>query len=801
MARIWALLLPLQATSPAKTSTPSPSTFIQPPIPSAQQNFQLQLQGPFTLTPDGVYHISGGISITYMGTTMSADRMDGSFQNGFLFSGNARIERAGVFATADTIFFYPPDGSYRLGNPHGVLSPSLFNGSVYSPIYLQGGNVEGNQYGYLFAQNLSSTTCEQTPAHYQLRIGTAELVPYQRLTLRKVSVFFFGVKLITLPEIVVPLNRRLPKRPRSNYLPEFGQNLDEGYFARFPYAFTEGRDAAGLIRLDVTQKRGIGYRFEQEYLAGKQPPLGASPNTSYSTGNGVIVSAYGYGSISPRLPRLGTGLGPTNGGLFTLQGYLSQGFNTNFSASFKHQQSIGSYNRFALDAELQRNSYSLGSRVISYDSQATRFDFAHADPLHGVDADLNLSLATNFSPGFFNRQINGSLRQSFLFGSSSSTHNSLSLNLSLSDLVSGGSGFSQKSERLDSDFNFQHDAREYSLALVANASTPIGTQTGGGSFGTLEKLPELKMDVNTYRFRGGWLRNLPATLQLGVGQYSEPGSEVTTDRVLLGLNTQPITLLKGRTELVTSAGFEQRFYGDGAAEYRVHDEAHLRQHIGGRSGFDINYVYDQPEGATPFYFDQLRRSHNISFEGGYLDDPHFQLTARVGYDLSGVSGSLPWQSLSTRLMWRPSPSVRFDATQVYDPNRGRFFALVNQLRIRGKNDLGIDILANIDPQQPGLLKKLTQVNTQFSLPLGRSWRINGLYLFSGLTGTFTGQNIEVVHDWDCMELSLSYTNNVGGFRPERAFFLAIHIKAFPFFRAFGYGPAGQALGPGVGSLY
>ncbi|CCW34495.1 hypothetical protein CTKA_00485 [Chthonomonas calidirosea] len=800
LLKLWALFAPLQASPPVSSSTPPPSAFFHPPSPPPQQPFQIHLQGPFSISPDGVYHVSGGISISYLGTTISADRMDGSFKNGFLFSGNARIERNGISATADTIFFYPPDGSFRLGNPHGMLTPSLFNGNIYSPIFLKGQELEGNQSGYLFGQSLSATTCTLPTPHYQLQIGSAELIPYQKLTLRKVSIFFFGVKLLTLPELVIPLNQRLPKRPRTNYLPEFGQNIDEGYFARFPYAFAEGRDAAGLIRLDVTQKRGIGYRFEQEYLAGKQTTQTTPTNEAYSADNGVLVSAYGYGSIGNRLPRLGTGLGPTNGGLFSLQGYLSQGFNTNFSASFKHQQNIGSNNRIAIDSELQRNSYTFGTGTVSYDTQTTRFDFNHTDPLHGTDGDLTLNLATSFSPGFFSRQLTGSLKQDFLFGSSGSTHNSLSFDLELSDLLSGGSGLSSKSERLDENFSYQHDSREYALSLVANGSTPIGVQTGG-TFGVLQKLPELKMDVNTYRFRGGWLQKLPATLELGVGQYSEPGSEVNTDRVLLGLNTQPITLLTGRTELTTALGFEQRFYGDGAAQYRLHDDMHLRQHIAGRSGFDIDYVYDQPEGATPFYFDQLRRSHYLSFDGGYLDDPHFQFTARVGYDLTHSPGTLPWQSLSTRLMWRPTPSVRFDATQVYDPNRGRFFALVNQLSLRGKNDFGLDILANIDPQQPGIRRKITQLNTQFSIPIGRAWRINGLYLYNGLTGSFTAQNLQIIHDWDCLEMSLTYTNNVGGFRPERAFYLSIRITAFPFFRAFGYGPAGQALGTGIGSLY
>ena len=214
----------------------------------------------------------------------------------------------------------------------------------------------------------------------------------------------FGVKLITIPYIVIPLDQKPPKRAhRPSYFPEFGQNVQEGYYGRFPYEFPIGQDAASYVQVSATQKLGERLRFEQEYLAGKQARAfdtsgygfggGYSGSGSLSSDpGGAFTSAYGYGNIGPRLPQLGTGLGPASGGLFTIQGYTSSGFNRNFTTSFRHQQGIGSDNRFGFSTELTKQSYLVSS---GQTTQNTRFDLAHDDSVHGVNLLGSINIQTN----------------------------------------------------------------------------------------------------------------------------------------------------------------------------------------------------------------------------------------------------------------------------------------------------------------------------------------------------------------------------------------------------------------------
>lgn len=794
--------LPVVGNAQALPPAPRVARFGAPPEPTP---LKVKTTGSYTLGPNGEVMVRGSVILHYLGFTLTADRLDGNFRNELVFTGDATITGHGIEAAADAIRFRPSDLSYELDGAHGLLMPSLFNDRISQPIHLLGGLFQGDAAGDALARELTATTCDEQHAHYVVNVGGAELTPHKKLVLRRVSIVFFGFKLITLPTITVPLDKRPVRRPRSNYLPEIGQNPVDGYFARFPFTYALGETAAGLLRLDLTQNNGIGYRIEQEYLAGKQPRGGAQYGRNNTMGgSGVYVSAYGYGNTPVGLPSLGSGLGPVSGGLLAVQGYLSSGYGRNFTATLNHQQSIGGSTRVSLNEQLQHNSGFVGTGSGGSYTQTTRLNLDHNDATHGDSGSLSLSLNTNSSPGFSTSQFTGALSQTFRTGQGTlSNQVSYSLNLShtLSASTLGGTTTYNRTAQLVSQLQIQHVANDYQYTLSANGDTPIGPQTGGRFGGGLEKLPELLVDTDTLTYKGGWLHKIPTQFQFGFGRYSEPGSNVNTDRILLGMNIEPFRVMKGRTEIVTGGGIEQRLYGDGAAQYLVHDETRLRQHLLGRSGIDIDYQYSQPEGATPFLFDQLRKTHYITAQAGYLEDRHFQLTAGVGYDLSGASQSNPWQTLTTRLMWRPVRDFRFDSTQTFDPNTGKFYSVNNLFRFRGPHDMALDLLTNIDPQEPGIRRKFTQINTQFTLPFNQEWRVLGLFRYSGLTNTFDSENLQLVRTWDCLTASLTYSRTTGGFRPDQSIFFTITLNAFPYSRAFAGGPFGQSMGTGIGSVY
>lgn len=793
---------PLASPQPPAPQEPTAETSRTSPVP---QTPQITIHSESGLEMDGTYVRARLVTISYIGATITADRAEGDLNQEIVLSGNAKIVSRGLTSYADAIHFFPKDRSYHLENPRGVLDPETLRNQVLEPFRVRGNSIRGNRAGYGLGQHLDATPCIEQRPHYEMRIRSAELIPNRRLTLKRVALYFFGQKLIVLPSLVIPLDRRETSRLRADYLPEFGRNINEGYYARFPYAFAVGSAAASFLRLDITEKRGLGYRVEQEYSVGKQDSSFDTANvgnnagprfdfTNLAGGSGAVVSAYGYGNASARLARLGTGLGPTNGGLFAMQGYFGDGLSRNFNASFRHQQSLDRVNRFGVSTELSRNSF---FTFTDQSSQNSRLFFNHNDPAHGVNAETSLTYATNDSGNFRTSQFTGTYRHAWEFASLGQNRNNLSLDVNLTRNINRSENRSSRTARLNSEVRFQHVSRDYSFSLQANRNLPVGPQSDNNAFGTLERFPELQFSTNSYDFQRGWLKRVPLTFDFGFGYFSEPGSNTRTSRTLLGLTLQESSLLRGNTEIVMGGGFEQRLYGDGAAQYILRNAVRLRQRLGGRSGFDLNYQYQEPAGGTSFLFDTFGRSHFLAAEGGYLDDSRFQLTARVGYDFLGASRERPWQTLSTRMMWRPNNHTRLDVLATYDPNTSRFFAVTQSLRLRGRNDFALDVLARYDPAQG----RFSQVNGQFDLPFGRSWRVAGLLRYNGFNGRFESTNLQLTHRWDCMEASLTYTETPLGFRNEQQLFFSIRLTAFPFFRSFGRGPAGNALGPGLGELF
>ncbi len=778
----------------------------QTPAGPYKPTIHFNAPGTAHLSPDGQVKVRGGIVVHYQDYTLSSNDLDGNLKGTLTFTGNAHIEGSGISASADLIRFRPSDKHFALFNVYGSLKPSLFNNQILQPVNIRGGNLYGDSFGDFVGDDITTTTCIEPHPHYDLHIAHVTVIAHKKIVLHRVSITLFNVKLITLPTLTIPLVNRLPNRPRVSYFPEFGQNQVEGYYVHIPYEYAVGDRAAGLVQLNLTQKLGPGYRLEQEYAVGKQQ-RGNEYSQGNAAGDGVLLNAYGYGNAPHGLQQLGTGLGigPTNGGLIAIQGYFGSGYGSNFTASIKHQQSIGGSNHIAFDEEIQRNSGFVGNGIGGSYTQTTSFQANHNDAVHGNSSSLSLNLNTNSSSNYTTAQLASNLTQTYQFDSKGSTSNSLTYALNFTHLLSTtGSGIAasvSRTAQLNSSFTLEHIARDYQYTLDANDTTAIGPQTGGNFGGSLEKLPELTVDTDTISYKRGWLRHIPTDFTFGYGMYSEGSSNVNTDRFLMAFNLQQLELLKGHTEIVTQGGVEQRFYGDGAAEYRVHDITRLRQHLLGRSGIDLTYTYDQPEGATPFLFDQLRRSHYITMQAGYLEDSHFQLTAGTGYDLSGQSGSNPWQVLTTQMMWHPNNTFRLDTTQTFNPNTGHFYSLTNLLRFRGPHNLAIDIASDIDPNEPGIRRKLTSLSTQFSIPFGRNWRILGLLQYNGLTNLIQSSNLQITHNWDCLTASLTYTNTQGGFAPQNSIFFTISLTAFPVQRAFARGPLGQSLGAGTGGAF
>lgn len=756
---------------PAAGPPGAPSLQAPPPPDQMEVNGETwQLRADDTI-------VGTNVTITYGEYTLTGGHLEGNVDRELVLTGNPTLTFRGQTLTGDVVRFSPPSRSYRIENLHTALTPEFLHGRLLTPLYLSADEVYGTRRQPIFGSVVDATTCLYPDPHYFIRSGGVKVEPGKRAILKHASIYLFGHRLLTLGTLVIPLDQR-PRQLRYSHLPYVGRSADEGWFAKSTFDYILADRAPGLLRFDLMQKKGVGLGVDQAWNLLK------------------AAGAFALYAI------------PTGGSTKNLTGRLS------------NRQNIGGGQTLTLDNDFQQNSYLALPGTTTFNTR-----FGYARNWQGASTTLNLSRMANDSGGS-------------QFSGATSTHNyaanfgqtlqlgqtgTVSFNADYSRFTTANFGtkdpttgavtgaFAQRTEQLSTRFEADQRASNYTLQLVANKNIPVGQRTGQSFFSGLEKLPELTL--SNFRFTHGFLSDLPITFLVSAGKYSEgsfgtgtggtTGAKVVqTDRAVTGfdLNNTHFALTHS-TDLNVSGGFQQYFYGDDRyAQYILRNNTSLTQRWGRHSGVNFQYTYQKPEGSTPFRFDQQGQFHTLTADFGQLDDQRVQLTARVGYDFSAASFggvSRPWQTLSANLLLRPVAWARFQSLYSFDPNTGQMVSATGDLRLRGRSDFALDLVGRFDPR----VHKFGQVNAYLNLPIGPSWRVIALTQYNGYLGRFESRNLQIKHEWDCLEASLTYIDNPFGFRNDRQVFFTLRIKAFPFFQQFGVGQFGQAINPGVGSIY
>lgn len=722
-------------------------------------------------------HIRGRSVVIEIGEyTLTAGLVEGDTTRELVFSDNPKLTVRDATITGDTIRFDVRTKAYRIDNLRTALSPDFLQGRLLDDLYLSGETIFGRRRDPIFGELIDATTCDKPDPDYLVRGQEIEVVPGQRVVIRHATFYLWGHRIITLPTFIIPLDKR-PRRLRLSHLPQVGRSVEEGYFAKTAFDTLIANRIPGLLRLDLMEKKGVGIGTEQDWR--------------------FLRSA----------------------GALALYAIPTSGLSKNVSARFDQRQDFGGGQSITLGNDYQKNSYLALPETTNFN---TRFGYSRnvegASTLFNLSRTATDSTSTTFDltgnpikSTYRSRSYTGSLGQTLQLDPSFNM--SFNADYSRYGTSSPGAGTSrlfQQTEQLST--RFQADKREsnYALQLAANKNVPIGSQTQQSFFGGVEKLPEVSL--TNYQFTRGLLSQLPATFSVSAGKYSESGSfgfgsgttaqKVATERVVAGFDVSNTRVPLGpRTDLNIGGSFQQFLYGqDGIAQYVIRNNTTLTQRWNRSSGINFNYTYQQPEGGTPFRFDQQSRYHALNADIGFLDDRRIQLTARVGYDFGQQSfGGItsPWQSLSVNLLVRPINWVRFRSLLTFDPNTSRFVSSVADLRLRGHNDTAFDLVGRFDPQR----HKFGQINGYFNFTIAREWRLIALFQYNGYLNRFESRNLQIIKDLHCMEASLTYIDNPFGFRNDRQIFFSLRIKALPFFQRFGVGQFGQAIDTSVGEIY
>lgn len=680
--------------------------------------------------------------------SLTGGRLVGDFNNELIFSDNPVLTYKGQTFHGKEIHFFPKNNAWYIDSPKTALTPQFLEGRLTSPLYIYGKDINGKSKNEIIGTDILTTTCDKKKEDYYFLSKKIDVTPGKQVILRHSEFVLWGHHLIDIPTLIIPLDKK-PRKFSISHPPMVGESVDEGFFVKSSMNYLLSKNAPGLLKLDLMQKKGIGLGIEQDW----------------------------------KLARMI--------GVAALYAIPTSGFGKNVTGELHNNFNLGGGQSLQLSTDFQKQSYLALPETTAFQSRLGYILQAMHD-----NFSMNVSRNENSSSGFTSTSTNANLSQSYHnMGLQVDFNTDYSLNQSTSN------SFSVNTQQINTKLNINQQASNYVLGLAANK-----TFSSGGEMGGVEKLPEV--DLTNYRFLHGDLSKLPLLLNLSAGSYTEGVSlypvvnSMTSDRVMLGADLNNLQYsLGGATDINFSEGFEQYLYSEGAAQYSLKNNITLTQRWGKYSGLHIIYAYLKSEGGTPFQFDRIGQYHTLNADVGFLDDRHVQLSLQTGYDLSqssfGGIPSQPWQTVSGNLLLRPTPWMRLQNQATFDPNSGDFQTLNDDLDLKSNRFGEFELTTQYDPRQ----HVIGAMNSSFNIHIGKDWKLVGLVQYNGYLGRFESRNLQIIKDLHCLEASLTYSDNPFGFRNDQQIYFTLRIKAFPFFRTFGAGQFGQAINTSMGKFY
>ncbi|GIV19955.1 MAG: hypothetical protein KatS3mg023_1706 [Armatimonadota bacterium] len=672
--------------------------------------------------------------------TIQAESVEGNLDRGeYLFQGRVTLEGGGLDAHGEMLRLNVRRRLWQMEGAGADLLPEFLKNQLRGTVRLSGQQLQGEQQQAQM-QHGELTTCLLEHPHYHFSAGSVDVVVDKRLIARGVSLNALGRKLFTLPTLVVPLDRRLSR----GTLPQVGQSVEEGYYVKTALGYLLG-DNAGTARIDLMQKKGIGLGVDQQYLW---------------KGAAGLLSLY-YLNDRSRATR-------------------------SVTAQLRHEQQLFGFNA-RLTGDLRSGSYLYYS-----DTRASSWQLSFSRAWSSGNLSILSRLSQQSSAGYLSDSSTNSLRWNQRWGTRASL--TFSTDLSRFRSQSGGAVRSQQ-EQLATQASLSGSSSKFDWSLAFNRIIPIGGQTGGFTFGGIEKTPELLLSTTDRRLFG---KDMGLHMQFGFGSFRELPQGNPIQRILFEARWNPVTSSAGKSSLSTSALFRQVFTSDGTAQYILQGNTDWQVRFGQNSRWYANYRYLRPYGFTPLRTEYTGTTNFASAGLEWNASRALSIRAYTGYDLfARQRGSRPWQPLNLGLQWQPNPAWQLNVQSTLNLNEGQWNYLRAYLRAR-TDAFSMNLNGVYDPIRHRWASANLWLDTQlFRTPL----RVQTVVTYNGYVNRFEGRQLLLTWDLHCWEMSVGYIDNPLGFRTDREVVFRLRIKAFPEAQRFGVGQFGQSLETGGGWAY
>lgn len=616
--------------------------------------------------------------------------------------------------------------------------PAFLGAPFIAPVFVQGQNLTGMP-SSLCSENAHVTTCDLPAPHFEIVARRVDIIPGDKVIARDCDLYVLGRRIIRVPWFYLSLKDR-----RSPFVPEVGRNDVEGYFLRVLYQYVINEDNIGGIRVDLTEKRGIG--------------LGVNHFYTIPQGEGELFL---YGR---------------EGG-------------DEYVARLDHTQLLPQNIKTDLTANFRQNSFETTNI-----STATDITLTAQRPTQHSSTLLTFrrNLTENIRPGaegarqrFYNDTTGANFRYTLNTAGGSVRYSA--------DYNSFGSGSDEidapANEELWSRLQLSRNTDVGRLTLnVDNRFDPDGDKFIESSYG-VERLPEVVLETTQEQLRWNLLTRVPTSLQLGWGIFDEQVSGSTErqrlNRYLFNINANPRPIALGASTLTPVVRYRQTLYGDedATAYYYLTTGATLRTNFNRYLSNVVTYNRQRVDGYTPFTFDRAFPSHTVT-EGLQYESPRLKAYLNTGRDIQNNR----WQNLTVRTEAQLTDKLLTRQSFYYDLNDSRWGDLTSQFVWRDAPHLTLDVSSRYDLHE----RQLKNVSSQVAWVINPQWRMQWLSGYDGFTKQFSYNEFLVTRDLHCWDVSLYYSTQ------EEYVYLYFRLKALNLpLPLFGIGSSGQVLVPSV----
>ncbi|MCX7600282.1 MAG: hypothetical protein N2512_15655 [Armatimonadetes bacterium] len=688
-------VLPAQATdSPPEdqAETAGMSTQDTEAAPSLSED-QVEVKADKVFMTEDILAGSGNVVVRTQDYTITAETVElDRRSNVARFRGRVVIEGQDQRTEGDALWVDLDEGSWKLEPATTTVQPEFFAGGILAPLYARGGEVAYDpDVDRVKVLRGEATSCDLAEPHYALKSARVTVRPDDYVTFHRPALYVLGRRILRYPfDVTLSLREK-----EQRIFPEIGSNEVEGKYLKFAFLYLLGARGSGVLRLHLTELRGIGLGVDHLFEDRRQS---------------LFVSLFDEPSQGAQALRV------------------------------EHDYQFGRTLSSQLGVNYQKDSgFTFASTTLSSDLTFRNSD-ANSDTTLGFARSLTTSgygSSSRFAANLYHNQRQGrdtnwNLRSTFTSSNFGAT--------------------AASDQELLVDFQYRHRAPSYDMDLYLSQRQDIdgSRYEGDRNYYALNRLPALSFRTDSGRL-GGWrlFGRSSARFQLDLGNFVQDPQDQRLGRLAftadLGGNERE---LSPHTTVRTGLRFRQSLFDEGSAQYSLSFDGEVRRDFGKKWHARLGYDYASTRGFAPLRLDY----------GGVANDLRLQLVRlspdSSRFELSGGYDFVRDAYYDLRLLFerRASEAWYWRLQTAYSIEQARWWPLVLRLTT-ARPSLYLDLSASYDLDR----SKLSVVTADADWRIGRWWRLEFVGSYSGWTGRLDQADVRLTRDLHCLVAQLTWS--------------------------------------------